>query len=328
MKYSEAIRRAIQDSMSSDSRMLVLGQGVWSPFYVGQTMDGIEKEFGRGRVLDTPVSENAVTGIALGAALAGRPTLVIHPRMDFMILAMDPIVNAAAKWRYALDWKGAIPLTIRAIINRGGEQGAQHSQSLQSWFAHVPGLRVVMPSSPKDAYFLMRSCMESPDPCIYIEDRWSYGLEEEFDIQDPIPKLSDIQPSVVFRGDDITLVSLGFSVHQSISAAEELKDFGINVEVIDLKIINPMNLDVIFESVKRTGSILVVDASWQNCSVASEVIASVAINCFEFLETPPARMNLPASPAPTSSALEESFYFSTEDICKTVIGILHKVPTT
>ena len=328
MKYSDAIRQAIQDSMSSDSRMLVLGQGVWSPFYVGQTMDGIETEFGRGRVLDTPVSENAITGIALGAALAGSPTLVIHPRMDFMILAMDPIVNAAAKWRYALNWQGAIPLTIRAIINRGGEQGAQHSQSLQSWFAHVPGLRVVMPSSPKDAYFLMRSCMESPDPCIYIEDRWSYGIEEEFDIHDPVPKLSDIKPSVVFKGQDITLVSLGFAVHQSISAAEELKELGINVEVIDLKILNPMNLDIIFESVKKTGSIIVVDASWQNCSVASEIVASVVINCFEFLKTPPERMNLPAAPAPTSPALEKSFYFSIEDICKTVIRILYKVPTT
>ena len=181
MKYSEAIRRAIQDSMRADSRMLILGQGVWSPFYVGQTMDGIEAEFGRERVMDSPVSENAVTGIGLGAALAGSPTLVIHPRMDFMILAMDQIVNAAAKWRYVLNWKEPIPLTIRAIINRGGEQGAQHSQSLQSWFAHIPGLRVVMPSSPKDAYYLMRSCIESPDRCIYIEDRWSYRIEAEFD---------------------------------------------------------------------------------------------------------------------------------------------------
>jgi pyruvate/2-oxoglutarate/acetoin dehydrogenase E1 component len=328
MKYSDAIRHAIKDSMSSDSRMLILGQGVWSPFYVGQTMDGIEKEFGRGRVLDTPVSENAVTGIALGAALAGSPTLVIHPRMDFMILAMDPIVNAAAKWRYTLDWKGNIPLTIRAIINRGGEQGAQHSQSLQSWFVHVPGLRVVMPSSPKDAYFLMRSCMESPDPCIYIEDRWSYGIDEEFDMHGPIPKLVDIEPSVVFKGEDITIVSLGFAVHQSILAAEALKELGINVEVIDLKILNPMNLDVIFASVKKTGSLVVVDASWQNCSVSSEVVASVAINCHGFLQTPPARMNLPAAPAPTSPILENSFYFTIDDICKKVIGTIQKVQST
>jgi pyruvate/2-oxoglutarate/acetoin dehydrogenase E1 component len=324
MKYSEAIRRAIQDSMRSNPRMLILGQGVWSPFYVGQTMDGIENEFGRERVLDTPVSENAVTGIALGAALTGSPTLVIHPRMDFMILAMDPIVNAAAKWRYALDWKGTIPLTVRAIINRGGEQGAQHSQSLQSWFAHIPGLRVVMPSSPKDAYFLMRSCLESPDPCIYIEDRWNYGIDEEFDANEPIPKLSEISPEVIIQGENLTLVSLGFGVHQSTSAAQELKELGINVEVIDLKILNPMNFDVIFKSVKKTGSLVVVDASWQNCSVGSEIVASVVTNCLEYLKTPPIRMSLPAAPAPTSPALEKLYYFSIQDICKTIIGALQK----
>jgi pyruvate dehydrogenase E1 component beta subunit len=325
MKFSEAIRRAIQDSMKTDSKMLILGQGVWSPFYVGQTMDGIETEFGRERVIDTPVSENAVTGIALGAALAGSPTLVIHPRMDFMILAMDPIVNAAAKWRYALDWKESIPLTIRAIINRGGEQGAQHSQSLQSWFAHIPGLRVVMPSSPKDAYFLMRSCMDSPDPCIYIEDRWSYGIEEEFDTRDPIPKLSEIEPSVILKGEDITLVSLGFAVHQTLLAAKELKELGINAEVIDLRILNPIRLHNVFESVKKTGAILVVDASWESCSISSEVIASVAINAQEFLKTPPVRMNLPAVPAPTSPALEQDFYFSSEDICRKVLATIQKV---
>lgn len=298
MKYSEAIRRAIQDSMRSDSRMLILGQGVWSPFYVGQTMDGIEKEFGRRRVIDTPVSENGVTGIALGAALAGSPTLVIHPRMDFMVLAMDPIVNTAAKWRYALDWKKPIPLTVRAIINRGGEQGAQHSQSLQSWFAHIPGLRIVIPSSPRDAYFLMRSCMESPDPCIYIEDRWNYEIEEEFNIHDSITKLIDIEPNVVLNGADLTIVSLGFAVNQCISAAKKLKEVGIEIEVIDLRILNPLKLDRVFESVKKTGSIVVVDASWQNCSIASEVVASVATKCLDFLKTPPVRMNLPAAPSP------------------------------
>ena len=132
--------------------MVVIGQGVWSPFYVGSSMDGLESKYGKNRIIDTPVSENGVTGFALGAAITGTPTVVIHPRMDFMILAMDSIVNAAAKWRYSLNSTSPIPLTIRTIINRGGEQGAQHSQALHSWFAHTPGLRVVMPSCPSDGF--------------------------------------------------------------------------------------------------------------------------------------------------------------------------------
>ena len=181
MKFVEAIRNAIFDSMQADPEMHILGQGVWSPFYVGSSMDGIESTFGRSRVIDTPVSENAVTGLALGAAISGQSTLVIHPRIDFMILAMDPLVNAAAKWRYSLDYETPIPLTIRAIINRGGEQGAQHSQALHSWFSHIPGLRVVMPSSPRDAYYLLRQSIECPDPVVFIEDRWSYDFEESFE---------------------------------------------------------------------------------------------------------------------------------------------------
>jgi pyruvate dehydrogenase E1 component beta subunit len=167
--------------------------------------------------------------------------------------------------------------------------------------------------------------MDSPDPCIYIEDRWSYGIEEEFDTRDPIPKLSEIEPSVILKGEDITVVSLGFAVHQTLLAAKELKELGINAEVIDLRILNPIRLHNVFESVKKTGAILVVDASWESCSISSEVIASVAINAQEFLKTPPVRMNLPAVPAPTSPALEQDFYFSSEDICRKVLATIQKV---
>lgn len=314
MRYSEAIRLAISDSMASNEKMIILGQGVWSPFYVGQTMENLEKIYGRERVIDTPVSENAATGIALGSALAGSPALVIHPRMDFMILAMDPIVNAAAKWRYALDWDGPIPLTVRSIINRGGEQGAQHSQSLQSWFAHIPGLRVVMPSNPRDAYFLLRSCIESPDPCIFIEDRWSYGIEQDFDMNEVVPDLATLRPSILRSGNDITIVSCGHAVNQCLEAAEQLASEGISAEVIDVRILNPIKLDIVNESVSKTGRLVAVDASWQPCSFGSEVIASVSEGSFASLKYPPIRINLPQTTAPTSSVLEESFYFTSEII--------------
>ena len=200
MKFVEAIRQALDDSLSKDQKMVVLGQGVWSPFYVGSSMDELEIKYGRSRVIDTPVSENASTALALGAAITGTTTVVIHPRMDFMILAMDAIVNAAAKWRYSLNSKTPIPLTVRSIINRGGEQGAQHSQALQSWFANIPGLRVVMPSSPQDAYQLLMQSIQSPDPVIFIEDRWSYGEQESFEKRDSYPNNLGKQSFLLKKG--------------------------------------------------------------------------------------------------------------------------------
>jgi pyruvate dehydrogenase E1 component beta subunit len=323
MRYSEAINLAIFDSMQANEKMIILGQGVWSPFYVGQTMDGIEQAFGRLRVIDTPVSENAITGIALGAAIAGSTTLVIHPRMDFMILAMDPIVNAAAKWRYALDWQSAIPLTIRTIINRGGEQGAQHSQSLQSWFAHIPGLRVAMPSNPQDAYYLLRACIDSPDPCIFVEDRWDYSFEEEFELTREIPVLEKLGPKIKKTGGDLTLLSYGHAVNQCLEAAEILQEKGMGVEVIDLRILSPLVLDVVYESVLKTGKFAIVEETWAPSSVGSEVLSKVIENVFPGLKKEPLRINLPFTPAPTSPKLEEHFYFSADFVAR---KILEKFP--
>lgn len=318
MKYVEAIRRGIYDAMKELPNMIILGQGVWSPFYVGRSMDGIETEFGRLRVIDTPVSENAVTGIALGSALMQNPTLVIHPRMDFMILAIDPLVNAAAKWRYALNWQGAIPLTVRAIINRGGEQGAQHSQALQSWFAHVPGLRVVMPSNPRDAYFLLRQSMKSPDPVLFIEDRWSYEIDSDFSVPESFPDLSLEQPVVSREGSDLTLVGIGHSTNICLEAAEQIASFGLSVEVIDLRILQPLNLTVILNSISKTKRLIVVDGAWRACGMASEIVACVMENIDFQLESSPVRITLPDSPAPTSPQLEALYYTSTDTVLANV----------
>lgn len=309
MKYVDAIRQAIFDSMKADSEMHILGQGVWSPFYVGSSMDGIESTFGRERVIDTPVSENAVTGLALGSAISGQSTLVIHPRIDFMILAMDPIVNAAAKWRYSLDSKTPIPLTIRAIINRGGEQGAQHSQALHSWFAHIPGLRVVMPSSPKDAYSMLRQSIECPDPVIFIEDRWSYDYEQEFSIPDRLPKLSEEGPAILQKGEKLTLVGIGHSTNLCKDALKVVKN-SQDIELIDVRVLQPFDCSRIVKSVLKTGKLMVVDGGWKNSGFAGEVIASVAEHPKVTFEKSPKRITLTDSPAPTSPKLEENYYIS------------------
>ncbi len=322
MKFVESIRQALDDSLRNDENLIVLGQGVWSPFYVGSSMDGLEKKYGRKRIIDTPVSENSSTGLALGAAITGSPAVVIHPRMDFMILAMDAIVNAAAKWRYSLNSKTPIPLTIRAIINRGGEQGAQHSQALHSWFAHIPGLRVVMPSSAEDAYQLLVQSIKSPDPVIFIEDRWSYSQESNFELKDNYPDLASEGPKLIESGKDVTLVSIGYSTNLSSIAISELKNKKISIDHIDLRVLQPLKTDLIVESLKKTGKLIVIDGGWKNSGFAAEIISSVCETGIEYLKRPPIRLNIANSPAPTSSALEDGYYTNTDQIIQAVENLV------
>jgi pyruvate dehydrogenase E1 component beta subunit len=297
--------------MLENQEMVILGQGVWSPFYVGSSMDGIEAKFGRSRVIDTPVSENAVTGMGFGLATKGITNLVIHPRMDFMILAMDSLVNAAAKWRYSLSFKSPLPMTVRAIINRGGEQGAQHSQALHSWFAHIPGLRVVMPGGPKDAYFLLRQALDSPDPVIFIEDRWSYDLEEFFDPSDSYGPLALEKSKIIKEGTNLTLVGIGHSVNVCREALDKIQDSN-QIELIDLRIINPFDAEVIVKSVEKTGKLMVVDGGWKSTGLGSEVIAAVSESIKVPMRNNPIRITLPAASAPTSRLLEKSYYLSAD----------------
>lgn len=314
MTYVEAIRQAIDDSLASEDKMLVLGQGLWSPFYVGRSMDELDSKYGRDRVIDTPVSENAVTGIALGVAISGGSALVVHPRMDFMILATDQIVNEAAKWRYVLGQSTPLRLTIRGIINRGGEQGAQHSQALHSWFAHVPGLRVVMPAVPRDAYALLRQSIECPDPTVFVEDRWSYGIEEDFELPPKLSPLAEEGPRRIRDGDQVTLVGIGHSTNVCRSASDELSKRGIECDIVDCRVLSPFSVDTISESVLRTRRLLVVDGGWRIAGMAAEIIASVAESIDVSWLTLPRRVTLPNAPAPSSAALERLYYISVDSL--------------
>ncbi len=322
MNYVAAIREALDRSLEKDKRLLILGQGVWSPFYVGSSMDELEKKYGRDRIIDTPVSENGVTALALGAAITGTPTVVIHPRMDFLVLAMDAVVNAAAKWRYSLNSKQPIPFTVRAIINRGGEQGAQHSQALHSWFSHIPGLRVVMPSNPRDAFYLLRQSIESPDPVIYIEDRWSYEISDDFSLDDDYLPLDSEKPKVVIEGNAITVVGVGHTTNLVKGALEKFDLQNDSVEVVDLRVLQPLDIEPIVRSVKKTGRLLVVDGAWGNCGFAGEIISSVCETGQVSFKQPPARLVLPNSPAPTSSALESAYYIKEIDIAEKIRNML------
>jgi pyruvate dehydrogenase E1 component beta subunit len=319
VSYSQAIRQGFAWLMANDPRVFAIGQGLWSPWYVGSSMTDLDKEFGRHRVLDTPVSEAACTGVAIGASLCGYRPIVIHPRIDFMLLAVDQIVNQAAKWRHMLGGQAAPSVTIRGIVNRGGEQGAQHSQALHSWFAHVPGLRVVMPATPADARDLLIASVLCDDPVLYLDDRWLY---EETEVLAPPAalELCSFRPARRRSGTDLTLVGASYSVRLALEVAELLAAQRISCDVWDLRVVNPLDAADIAGSVERTGRLCVIDGSWKNCGLAGEIIARVA----ESVEpsawrTRPMRVTLPDAPAPTSAPLEALYYPDVQAITDAIL---------
>ena len=321
--YGTAILAAFEYLLENYPEVFVIGQGLWSPWYVGNSMTDLEKKFGIERVIDTPVSESATTGAAIGASLAGMKPIVVHPRMDFMLYAMDAVVNQAAKWSHMLGGQAHPGVTIRSIINRGGEQGAQHSQALHAWFAHVPGLRVVMPSTVADARDLLIASVLCNDPVIYIDDRWLYGQKDELP---PVVELdlASQKPVVCLTGRDITIVSSGHASLLAREAAGKLGSEKISVEVVDVRVLNPFNSQEIIESVKKTKNLLVVDSGWISGGFSAEIITRVVeqlpMNC---LNNPPVRVALPDAPAPTSRILEKAYYTSTDDVIKAVKKILN-----
>jgi len=321
LKFSLAINEALHQAMARDNTVFLIGQGVESPWYVGNTCNGLIAKFGRERVIDTPVSENAMTGAAVGAALAKMKPISVHPRMDFMLYAFDPIINQAANWHYMNGGKLSVPVVIWGIINRGGEQGAQHSQALQSLFAHIPGLKVVMPSTPADAKGLLLAAINDPNPVIYIDDRWLYGLEDDVPeeyYETPIGK--GIRRK---SGSDISMVSISYMAYESLQAAKDLEKVGIDVDLVDLRSLKPLDEEIILDSVEKTGRLVVIDGGWRSFGAAAEIAAIVAEKGFKYLKAPVRRITLPDIPAPASSSLETAYYPKAVDIVKQVKEIIN-----
>jgi acetoin:2,6-dichlorophenolindophenol oxidoreductase subunit beta len=306
--YADGILEAYEYLLTNHSDFFIIGQGLWSPWYVGSTMKDLDKKFGKERVIDCPVSELATTGATVGAAICGYRPMIVHPRVDFMLLAVDQIVTQAAKWRHIFGGNSSAPATFRAIVNRGGEQGAQHSQSLQSWFAHIPGLKVVMPYTAKDARNLMISSVLSNDPVMFIDDRWLYEKEEDY-TEIEILDLDNIKPQKLQEGNDATVVGLSYSSMLCEKAVKNLHTSGIHCDFFDIRVLNPLKVDEIVESVKKTGRLLVVDGDWASCGMASEIITSVVEKLeISKLKKSPVRITLPDAPAPTSKSLEDVYY--------------------
>lgn len=318
--FATAINEAIHEVMKIDESVICYGLGVTDPKTVFGTTANLQKRFGSERVFDMPTSENAMTGVAIGAALNGIKSVMTHQRIDFFLLAMDQLVNGAAKWHYMFGNQNSIPITIRLIIGRGWGQGPTHSQNLQAWFAHIPGLKVVMPTTPEDAKGLLISSILDPNPVIFLEHRWlhnSIGEVPDGDFRLPIGKAK-----VVRVGVDVTIVSMSYMTIEALHAADYLATQGISCEVIDLRTIKPLDWDAVMHSVRNTGRLLALDSGFTTGSVAGEVVARVAIEAFDNIKAPPARLAMPDVPEPTSPALTKGFYVRAADIAEKVMEIM------
>ena len=307
--------------MSRDKSVFLIGQGCTSPWYVGNTTRGLLEKFGQKRVIDTPVSENGITGAAVGAAIAGMRPIVVHPRMDFILYAADPIINEAANWHYMFGGNSSVPMVIWSIINRGGEQAAQHSQALQAIFTHIPGLKVVTPSNPYDAKGLLISAIKDENPVLYIDNRWLYKFEGE--VPEEIYAVPIGKGKIIRKGKDVTIVASSYTVQEATEAVKNLSREGIDAELIDLRSLKPLDTNLLFASVRKTGRLIIVDGGWKTSGVAGEISALVSENIFKHLKAPIKRVTLPDIPAPASSVLEKVYYPKAEKIITAVkeIGI-------
>jgi pyruvate/2-oxoglutarate/acetoin dehydrogenase E1 component len=312
LSYGAAVREATDQEMARDDAVVLFGLDVDDPKAIQGTTAGLAQKYGLERVFGTPLSEDAMTGAAIGMALGGLRPIHVHIRMDFLMLAMNQLVNVAAKSRYMYGGSVAVPLVVRAIIGKSWGQGAQHSQGLYSFFMHVPGLKVVAPTTPHDAKGCLAAAVRDDNPVIFVEHRLLH-LE-----QGPVPESSYVVPPgkarVTAAGADLTLVGISHMHSECLAAHQYLKKIGISAEVIDPIWLSPLDSDTIVESVEKTGRLLVVDNGWTCCGAGAEIVARVAERLMAIREVRIARMGFAPVTCPTTPALEKLFYPSARTI--------------
>jgi len=320
MTYGEAIKEALEISMTDDDSVICYGLGVDDPKGIFGTTLGLQEKFGEDRVFDMPTAENAMTGVGIGAAIYGLKPVMVHQRLDFFLLAMDQLVNNGAKWHFMFGGQDSVPLTIRLILGRGWGQGPTHSQNLQSWFAHIPGLKVVMPATASDAKGLLLSSIFDSNPVVFLEHRWLHNLEGEVAENDYRVEIG--KAAILREGTDITIVSMSYMTIEALHACDALKKIGISCELVDLRTIRPIDWETIKLSVRKTGKLIALDTGTKTLSVAGEVVATVAEECWSDLKAAPRRVTMPDSPEPTSFELSKEYYMDAVDIVKGVLDIL------
>ncbi len=320
LTFAQAIREALDEEMARNEQIVVLGEdvGVWGGVF--RTTEGLYEKYGSDRVIDTPLSEEGFVGLAVGAAMTGMHPVAEIMFGDFITLTMDQIVNQAAKMRYMTGGQVEVPMVVRATMGGGRSSGAQHSQSWHAWFAHVPGLKVVVPSTPYDAKGLLKTALRDHNPVIFFEDKVMYTKikgsvpEEEYTI--PFGK-ADIKR----EGSDVTVIALSRMVHPTLAAAEQLAKEGISVEVIDPRTLTPLDEEALVASVAKTGGAVIVDEGYNRYGVTAELASVVAYGAFDYLDAPIERLGAMDVPIPFSPPLE----FATIPDEEKVIAAVHRV---
>ena len=304
LRYDAALLEATQQEMAEDDSVVVLGLGVddWRGIY--GTTKGLAEQFGAERVFDTPLSEDAMTGVAIGAAMAGLRPVHVHIRQDFLLLCMNQLVNIAAKAHYMYGGRLSVPLVVRSVIGKSWGQGAQHSQALQSMFMHVPGLKVVAPSTPYDAKGTLIQSIRDNNPVMFVEHRLLHFTSG------PVPEESYAVPlgkaRVLAEGGDVTLVGISWMANEAMRARAYLSQRGISAEVIDPVTLSPLDMAAIQKSAKKTGNVVVVDSAWTNCGASAEIVARLSDDHLTSVKT--SRLGFAPTTCPTTRGLEDLFY--------------------
>lgn len=321
LSFAEAVREGTELAMAEDDRVIVVGLGAADPKGIFGTTTGLAERFGSERVVEPPTAENGTAAIALGASLTGMRPIVTHQRVEFALLAMDPLVNQAAKWHYMTAAKQSVPLVFRMVVGRGWGQGPQHSQSLETWFAHVPGLKVVVPATARDAKGLLIASVRDDNPVVFLESRWSHGVTGHVPLgtyETPIGKAN-----IAREGSDVTIVAYSFPLIEALQASDILADHGVEAEVIDLRSLRPLDLETVEASVAKTGRLLAVDLGWSEFGVSSEVITQIALSGTRLL-CPPQRLGVTPGPIPSTRSLANLAYPGVSGVVTAVLEMLDR----
>lgn len=316
ISFCEALNEAMHEEMERDPSVFVYGIGVPDHKKIFGSTAGLLEKFGADRCFDTPLCEDAMTGFGLGAAINGMRPIHIHIRVDFLLLAINQLVNMVSTYSYSTRGRVKVPLVIRAVVGRGWGQGYQHSKSLHSYFAHIPGLKVVLPTTPRDAKGLLTSAIRDDNPVVFIEHRWLYWANDEVPEGPFTIPLGEAQ--ILRPGRDLTIVATSWMNVEALKAADILERYGVSVEIVDPRTIAPFDDTLITESVTRTGHCIVTDNDWLDCGFSAEVAARVSEKCFGRLKSPVKRIGFAPTPCPTVRCLENEFYPNAQDIIRAV----------
>lgn len=320
--YAEALKEAFSQAMELDENVFLMGQGINDKNGMFGATSNLYQLFGEDRVFDTPLSETGLTGVAVGAAISGLRPIYCHNRPDFLMLSMDQIVNHASKYNYMSGGQCPVPLVIWAVTGQGWGSAAQHSQALHALFMHIPGLKVVMPTTPYDAKGLMLQAIADNNPVLFLDHRQIYNQKGY--VPEAMYKIPFGKGMIRREGNDLTILGISSMLPEALKAADSLEKEGISVEVIDLRTIKPYDREILLNSVKKTGRLIIADSGWNTGGVSAEIAADVYREIFRGLKEPIERVALPDLPTPAAYTLEDAYYNTKEDIIEAANRLLRR----